>query len=952
MPAFIIAKNTDKGNGVVGKAWDEKTAICFAQLDGFCQLLEKRVLLFVGLCYNVIYMSGAFSFWGLYKGLTKRRHCRAKGDREPAAGKWMKTGGEGLTALQQHAKKKALFERYFLKAFLIGLGLSFLVFIPFIIKDDGYFLFYGDFNVQQVPFYQIAHDAVRSGNLGWNHLTDLGANFIGSYSFYLLGSPFFWLTIPFPNDALPHLMGPLLMLKFACATLTGYVYLRRYVKNQNYAVIGGLLYAFSGFSIYNVFFNHFHEAIVFFPLMLAALDEYMYTRRRGIFALSVAACCIVNYYFFVGQVTFTLLYFFLRLLMKSWKISLRDLLLLGLEAVIGVGISGFILMPSVLCVLQNDRTNNVINGWNAVLYNKNQRYLHIIQSLFFPPDLPARPNFTPDSESKWASLGAWLPLFGMTGVIGWLQIRKKHWLKRFLWILFLMVMVPGLNASFQLFNGSFYGRWLYMLTLMMSLATVMALEYEPVNWKRAIQWSAGITCAIAGVIAFVPTITKDEEGGVESVTRGLMKYPTRFWSYVAIALICLALLVFLFQFCWKNRRRFIRNTTWLLAVVCVLYAVYFIALGKTQSLDPHDHIIPYALNGGKDITLGDFRKDGQRVDFYESLDNSAMYWKVESIQAFHSIVPGSIMDFYDTIGVQRDVASRPETEHYGLRGLTSVKWLFDDDHDDESFAGEEEGDGPKMPGWIYHGNENGFEIWENEYYVSMGFCYDYYVTEETLESTPEKNRELLMMKAVVLSDEQAERYNGLLQPLPEELNTYSETTYFQDCMNRSRTACNGFQYTQTGFAADINVTKETLVFFSVPFEDGWTAYVNGEPAQVERVNVGFMAVRVPQGEKVMIEFRYDTPGAKAGLLMTGAALLLLVGYLLLMRKVITEGREKRKQVSLLERGDFGTYAKGQGATFDRPQGMMPREFEQPDPPAGWQIPDETPPEEPAWEDDR
>ena len=53
--------------------------------------------------------------------------------------------------------------------------------------------------------------------------------------------------------------------------------------------IGAVLYAFSGFSIYNIFFNHFHEAIVFFPLMLAALDEYMENRRRGLFALTVLA---------------------------------------------------------------------------------------------------------------------------------------------------------------------------------------------------------------------------------------------------------------------------------------------------------------------------------------------------------------------------------------------------------------------------------------------------------------------------------------------------------------------------------------------------------------------------------------------------------------------------------------------------------------------------------------
>ena len=106
---------------------------------------------------------------------------------------------------------------YFLFSFLFGLALAFVIFVPFMIVDGGRFLFYGDFNVQQVPFYRIAHDAIRSGNIGWNHLTDLGVNFIGSYSFYLLGSPFFWLTIPFPGEWLQYLMGPLFILKFGCA---------------------------------------------------------------------------------------------------------------------------------------------------------------------------------------------------------------------------------------------------------------------------------------------------------------------------------------------------------------------------------------------------------------------------------------------------------------------------------------------------------------------------------------------------------------------------------------------------------------------------------------------------------------------------------------------------------------------------------------------------------------
>ena len=812
----------------------------------------------------------------------------------------------------QGQKAASLRENYFLKAFLLGLGLSFLVFIPYIIRDGGRFLFYGDFNVQQVPFYRLAHDAVVSGNMGWSHLTDLGANFIGSYSFYLLGSPFFWLTIPFPGEWLQYLMGPLLILKFACASLTGYIYLRRYVKNQDFALAGAILYAFSGFSVYNIFFNHFHEAIIAFPLMLAALDEYMYHRRRGLFALSVFFCCVTNYYFFVGQVTFTLLYFFLRLACRSWRISLRDFLLLGMEAVVGFGISCILLVPSVLAIVQNTRVNNPINGWNALLYDRNQRYVHILQCLFFPPDLPARPNFTPDSGSKWSSLGAWLPLFGMTGVIGWLQLHKRHWLKKMLWILFVMALVPGLNASFQLFNSSYYARWYYMLTLVMVLATVMSLENSRVDWRRSIKWASSITLIIALVIGFMPKkVTEDGETQVEV---GLEQYPTRFWSYVAISLICLALLVFLFQFCRENKKKFSRCLLTSLCCVSVLYSSFFIALGKTQSTDPYEHLIPYALNGGEQLPLDDL--DTVRSDFYESLDNSAMFWEIPSIQAFHSIVPGSVMEFYEEIGVTRDVASRPDTSHYGLRALTSVKWLFDEEYDEDYFAGEDYTN-PQMPGWIYYGSANGFDIWENEFYIPMGFSYDSYITRSELAEVPQDKRELLMLKAIVIEDEDEEDWQDILSHYDYSQAVYEEEQYEEDCLARRETSCGDFRYTNSGFEATISPEKDRILFFSVPYEDGWSATVNGEPAEIYKTNVGFMAVRVPAGESVRISFQYATPGLLLGTMISLLSILILVLYLILSRMHRKKQAEKvepsREPLRLA--GKLSAYAKENHISF-------------------------------------
>jgi len=769
------------------------------------------------------------------------------------------------------------------RAFALGLGCSFLFFIPFIIFDRGYFLFYGDFNVQQVPFYQMIHDAIRSGNIGWSWTTDLGANTIGSYTFYNLGSPFFWVTLLFPSKAVPYLMGPLLMIKFAFASLSGYLYLRRYAKNPDNAVLGALLYAFSGFAVYNIFFNHFHEAIIIFPLLLAALDEYMETGRRGIFALAVFGSCLMNYYFFAGQVIFCFLYWIIRVSTGSWKnVTMRRFGWLAFEAAIGVVMTAVLLVPTVLAVMQNSRVNSPTYGWGALLYGNEQRYLHILSCMFFPPDIPARANFTPDSNANWASLGAWLPLFSMTGVFAWMQIKRKHWSKKVIGALILMAIIPILNNAFQLFNSAFYARWYYMMMLMFALATVQAIETEEADWNRAFRWTFGITAAISVGIGLMPSNIDKTTG---AISFGLEKYPERFWTYVAIAFLSLLLLFILLPLIRRNPKKFTRNATAGVLIVTVIYASYFIGLGKTQSYDTQNFIIPYALNNGKDVSLPDAEGQTQnyRVDYYQSMDNMAMFWQMPSIQAFHSIVPGSVMTFYPSIGVDRGVGSRPDTTHYGIRGLLSVKYLFDYAGDGNNFK---DGDATQMPGFTYYATQNGFDVYKNEDYIPYGFTYDTIITRAQFEKTAQSNRELLLLKAMMVEDSDFTEASQVLRTMSEDelgSQVYSQQMYEQDCTARARETCDSFSRDGGGFIATINLSKKNYVFFSVPYEAGWSAKVDGADAKILQVNNGFMAVLADSGDHT-ITFTYKTPGLSVGILITLCSVLIFLLYLWWMRK--------------------------------------------------------------------
>ena len=795
---------------------------------------------------------------------------------------------------------------YALYAFLWAFLLAAILVIPVMVYDKGYFLYYGDFNVQEIPFYQLAHDSIQNGEMGWSHLTDLGANFIGSYSFYLLGSPFFWMTVLLPGTWVPYCIGPLLMLKLSFASLSAYIYIRRYARQKKYAVIGGVLYAFSGFSVYNIFFFHFHEAIIIFPLLLAALDEFHATKRRGIVALAVFAAAFINYYFFFGQVVFVIIYYIVKLISKSYRFHLREFLALAFECVAGFGMSMILLLPSIAAITGNYRISELLYGWNAVVYPKSQRYVQILVSMFFPGDVPAKNNFTPNAGAKWSSVALYIPMFSMTFVIAHLRDKKRGFFRRMIIILLIMACIPILNSAFQCLNSNYYARWFYMLTLMMVLVTVQALDrFNITAFNRGFYPTAIITLVIAALIGLMPDEETDKP--IKTFTIGLEESSKRFWVFVIATVAGLAL-TFLIALCYQKKRKwFYRVTTITLSLFVASYSAMYMWSARSYADRDDEFMINYALNGGKDITIDDIKD--VRSDFYQTSDNMGMFWQVPNIQAFHSIVPGSLMNFYNNVGVQRNVGSRPSTDHYGLRGLLSVKYLFIEHDPDET--PDEYTD--VMPGYRYLKTENGFDSYENEHYVPMGFTYDRFITTEEYNDLSKEIRHLTLLKAMVLSQEQMQKYadiTGYTDGMYLNLNfshnpnksqdvyypkyegydsitadfNYNESDYFSDTEKLKENSCTKFSYTKDGFEALYhNKGNDNLLFFSIPYDEGWTAYVNGEKTDIEEVNTGLMAVRVPGHQISEIHFVYHTPLLKEGAIISAVAVVAVAIYLIIIR---------------------------------------------------------------------
>jgi len=594
------------------------------------------------------------------------------------------------------------------------------------------------------------------------------------------------------------------------------------------------------------------------------------------------------------MVVFTVIYFFTRLLSKSVKIGFGRFLAFCFEAVIGVLMAAIILLPSIAAITDNTRLSEILLGWNAITYGKEQIYLNIFECFLFPPDIPARPVFFPGADVKWSSLGGWLPLFSLVGVFTLFINKKGSWIKRVIGICAFMAMVPILNSAFYAFNTAYYARWFYMPILMMCLATATLTEERGINWSSGYKWVLSITIAFAAVIGFFPQ--KDDNG---KIILGLYTqsedgtYAIRFFIAVAIAIVSLVILGLVLRLLKTNPNGFYKTATACVLIITILYGNVYLISGRSHSYDIKETMIEDLIEGKVD--LGDDTEF--RIDTYDCVDNTAMYLGYPSINAFHSVVPASIMEFYDFVGEERSVASRPSIENYAIRPLLSVKYLLNHS-DSESFV-DEDGE-PIMDGYKYLRTENDYYIYENENYIPYGFSYNYYMSYDFCEEYSKSSRAALMLKAMLLTDEQIKKYSDYMSDI-KDLELYynedstslqiSNDTFVYDCQELKKTSAQSFKITDNGFKAELYRESKNLVFFSVPYNEGWTATVNGEPVEIEKVNVGFMAVPVEAGNST-IKFTYKTPLLDEGIMVSFGAIIVFLIYFLIAYFVTKRSRDK------------------------------------------------------------
>lgn len=288
------------------------------------------------------------------------------------------------------------------------------------------------------------------------------------------------------------------------------------------------------------------------------------------------------------------------------------------------------------------------------------------------------------------------------------------------------------------------------------------------------------------------------------------------------------------------------------------------------------------------------KRRAYRIDDYECYDNVGLWMNQSCLQFFNSTVAPSILEFYPQVDVKRDVRSEPSLDLYALRGLLGVKYTVTPVTKAAEFE-EKAG-----AGWARFATEGQLAVYENQNALPLVYAYDSYVIQEDYEQVAKSQRAALLMRAVVLSEEQRQQYGGLLTELSElDRGELTRERYAQDLTERQAMAAWDVQKDNWGLSARITLERDNLVVFAVPYDPGFTAAVNGQPAQVLKVSGGLMAVPAPAGEN-QIRLDYHTQGLNQSLLVAAVCLVLWLAY------IAANMYKKRKNNKLYKIGFYKT----------------------------------------------
>ncbi len=479
-------------------------------------------------------------------------------------------------------------------------------------------------------------------------------------------------------------------------------------------------------------------------------------------------------------------------------------------------------------------------------------FIERLRTLFMPQVLEERTALF--QGTGFHSCSATLPVVGILLAMLYCWKNKRNWITVLVLIALVSFLTP-LNSAFSLFTNPNYTRWAYALTLFLILASVKWMD----NLQKgsAISVKAWAIYGFLAVCAFAFSLSRGE--GLETAAN-----KCQFISYILMLLVSLALLL-VYGLSRCSQKVLLYGILVCAGMEMMLFNFLRSDIGfyYSQDKDRKDIVRPY-LTDSKLTRNDNAAIMRYRTAFEGRYPNMGLLTNTPSVSTFHSVLNANLYQFVtiaDTAMVEFPntfVAKNYKRPFYALMSVKEIE--------------------------KYHGK--GFIKETNKDYIPMGFTYDAYLLESKVDSllamSPKPDVPLVLLSSMIVPDEEKTLFSKYLVCGKIDLQANVDSVVAK----RKAIASLNFEGNTQGFVSKVNLSRKNFVFYSVPADKGFSAYVDGKETKIHKVNLGLSAVLVPKGLHE-VRFTFVPRGLKEGAVISLITLLLmlLLGSIELLRNV-------------------------------------------------------------------
>ncbi len=679
----------------------------------------------------------------------------------------------------------------------------------------------GDFVLQEIPFYFNGYDdiwtALKTGHFPlWDESAFLGANNIGANTFYYLLNPFFLPILLFPRNLIPQAQAFMMITKMVLAGLAMMKLLELFELKSGTIKIVALAYAFNGWNLHYLWFNHFLEVNVLMPVLLYGIERVLRDKNPFYLVFGVFLIGITNYFFLVSFCFLGVLYAGFRYFQFIKKYSFKE----GLEVFIkgfcgfafGLMLASFVIIPAFSSVLSSSRVTNAtylprlvesfdmikaalkgegdfneaLHGFSDVLFvwddeGKRLKYLlYPLTTFFFGPaanydGLLFKNNYYDNTLSS-LYLYAPLVLFFFPSVFDLVKRKKFGQIFGVLFII-LLLFTPFAYYCFSGFTGVAYGRWHIFVVAV--TAIFIAINIDRRKQINKIFFDIGFVLTIIiqiWLINYTQTLIGVPNSGTVAATDNRI-----YLAYFEIGMVVVS-----YYFIRRDLRRtkFYENILYLVILEAVVVGNTVVNIQGTSS---YQNLYGGIANVDEETRLVSEIQD-EDDSYYRifttsasrNANNLAMMLGSRGLGTFHSVYNYELQEFIDwsRIAYQGSWSMGIHEKRANLDEFLNVKYYI-----------LSRGDTNVPYGFSLYKETDNHRVYRNDNYMELGFAFDNLIDKINLNRGYDYTNvnELFYLSGAIVSEEDATEilkqypsfvYNQHMN-YPRTLNAAQETVQVQ-----------------------------------------------------------------------------------------------------------------------------------------------------------------------------